>query len=486
MSMMSSAEASARPDSQVDGQKIVRKCYWNVAPWLWLMSFFTYLDRSNLSFAAFQFKADMNLSNSTYGLGASLFFVGYCIGQTPSNIIMRYVGSKWLSILIIAWGIVSALGCLLKSGEGYLAQRVVLGLVEAGTFPGVVVHVTKFFTAAEVQRALSFTLTALSISQVLGAPIGAGLIMMDGLRGIRGWRWLFLIEGLITIIFGIIFYFGLASKPAKASFLTPPERDWLVERQATELAARRKEDAFAGSMWGTFLNWRIYYIGVGWLLEETVRYGILYWTPLILDGILTGNFNGKVVTGIHGTLREAAWYSAKLSLISAILFTLATIAIVAGAYSSSYFQERNIHMACFLTISGIAFICVPTALRRSGGIAGFAVLCIAGASTFAGIAPCTSWVPALVHGPAVNTGFGIFNTMGTMGGIIGPYLIGVLSDRYSYAVAMSTLGAFNLAAALVFLTSPSGREKESTAREHRMQPSAQSADAQLVKPGGEP
>ncbi|EIE24952.1 MFS general substrate transporter, partial [Coccomyxa subellipsoidea C-169] len=152
-------------------------------PWLWMLVFFTYLDRSNLSFAAFQFKKDINLSNTVYGLGASIFFVGYTVGQVPSNLCLKAIGAPWLTIILVGWGLVSALGCLIATPNGYIVQRLILGIVESGTFPGMWFHITTFFNASETGPALALVATSTALSQVIGAPIGAALMLMDGVRG---------------------------------------------------------------------------------------------------------------------------------------------------------------------------------------------------------------------------------------------------------------------------------------------------------------
>ncbi|BDA49379.1 Putative tartrate transporter [Coccomyxa sp. Obi] len=443
--------------------RVIRKCCYYLLPWLWMLVFFTYLDRSNLAFAAFQFKKDIHLSNTVYGLGASIFFVGYTVGQIPSNLCLKWIGPSWLTIILVGWGIVSALGCLINSPDGYIVQRLILGIVESGTFPGMWYHITIFFNSNETGPALALVATSTALSQVIGAPIGAALMLMDGLRGIRGWRWLFLIEGLITIVFGIAFYFGLAQTPAKAYFLKREERVWLDNRQKREAQIRADANPHTSSMIGSFFNFRIWWLALAWLLEETVRYGILFWVPLLLDGILTGHFNGKSAVTSLPNPKDQAWYSAKLALISAILYVSAAIVMTLIAWSSKRHHEKNLHVAIPLVCSGIAFICTPIATEQRGTIAGFAVLCIAGACTWCTFGPAWSWPAEIFHGPARASGIALFNSCGAAGGIIGPYLIGYLSDHYSYGTAMTTLGAFNLAAALLFGTFPGASKADKEA-----------------------
>ncbi|CAL8464256.1 g3791 [Coccomyxa elongata] len=199
------------------------------------------------------------------------------------------------------------------------------------------------------------------------------------------------------------------------------------------------------------------------MLEETVRYGILFWVPLLLDGILSGNFNGKSAVTSFADPKDQAWYSAKLSLLSAILYVSAAIVMMLVAWSSKRHRGRNLHLAIPLVCSGVAFICIPIATQHSGTVAGFAVLCIADACTWCVSGPALSWPAEIFHGPARASGIALMNTCGSAGGIIGPYLIGYLSDHYSYGVAMTTLGVFMLAAALLFGTFPGASKADKEA-----------------------
>ncbi|CAL5226986.1 g9873 [Coccomyxa viridis] len=456
------AHSPAAAAPKLNTKAIIRKVQCFMLPWLWLMVFSTYIDRSNLSFAAFQFKADIHLSNTVYGLGASIFFVGYCVSQIPSNQLLRIFGSStWLTTLIISWGIVSGFGALISSPTGYIVQRLILGIVEAGTFPGMWVHITVFHSSQETGPALAMVATSTALSQVIGAPIAAGLMLMDGIHGLRGWKWLFMLEGVATVLFGIVFYFLLPKTPEKAYFLKQEERNWLANRQRREQEIRAGHNSKTGGTLQSFSNWRIYWLAIAWLVEETVRYGILFWVPLLLDGIISGHFNGQTTVAIKRSVRDQALYSAKLALISAILYVIAAIAMTYIAWSSKKFNERNWHIGIPLILSGIGFIATPYAVAHRGTVAGFALLCI-GSFTFCTFGPAWGWPAEIFHGPARISGCAIFNSFGAAGGIIGPALIGALSDKYSYGAAMITLGAFNLLAALLFITFP-GASKEDQA-----------------------
>lgn len=219
--------------------KVVRKVDRHLIPWLFFLAVVCYLDRTNLSFAAVQLSRDLGLSCSAYGLGAGLFFIGYFCFQVPSNMILARVGAPiWLSATVIAWGFVAGSFAFLNGTTMFLILRVALGMAECGTFPGIWLHLSKFYTPRELGRAYATVATSTALAQVIGAPLAAGILSMDGALGLRGWQWLFLTEGTSTIVFGILLRAFLVLSPEKAGFLTQEERTWLQRRQEQQLTSR--------------------------------------------------------------------------------------------------------------------------------------------------------------------------------------------------------------------------------------------------------
>ncbi|KAK9808754.1 hypothetical protein WJX72_003060 [[Myrmecia] bisecta] len=446
-------------EPEVNPARVIRKVMWTLLPWLWVAAFWTYMDRSNLTFAAFQIRALFNLSNTTYGLAGTLFFVGYCAAQLPTNVGMRLLppgnNPNFLGAIVVIWGTIAACTAAQNTVAQFLALRVLLGIAEAGIFGCSWIHMSQFLSATELTFAMGVFFSVTAISQVIGAPLAAAFLVMDGIHGLRGWQWLYIITGILTVAYGVALKFGLAKLPSTIWSLTVKERAWLVKRQEAEEAARNIADPDNGTILGCLANWRIWWLSCAWLLEETVRYGIVFWTPLLLDAMLNGGFNGKAPKKIVRTVHQQATYSAKLACISAILYVFAALGTILVSWSSKRFQDRRFHISIPLLISGIAFMCVGDAIKHQGAVVGFVVLVIAGASDWSCFGPAFSWPAELFHGRARAVAVGLFNTLGTCGGIIGPYLVGRVSDDTgSYKNAMIVLGAFQLASAVLFFTFP--------------------------------
>jgi len=219
-------------DSGVDEHVVMSKVNRNLVTLLWSLAIVCYLDRTNLSFAALQMNRDLSLSCSVYGFGAGVFFLSYAMFQPISNLILARVGApKWLAATAIAWGIVAASMSLIQGKTAYLLLRFALGMTEASTFPGIWAQLARFFTSRELSSAYALVATATALAQVIGAPIAAAILLMDGLLGIAGWKWLFIIEGSVTVVFGFVLAYALPASPSEARFLTPAERVWLQRRQ---------------------------------------------------------------------------------------------------------------------------------------------------------------------------------------------------------------------------------------------------------------
>src|SRR5579885_2293957 len=227
-----------RDDVDPPGRAALRQVTRRLIPFLFVLYVANYLDRVNVSFAALQMNRDLGLSASAYGLGAGMFFLGYCLFQVPSNLLLVRVGARrWIAGLMVAWGAIASTTMAIRSAGEFYALRFALGVVEAGFFPGVILYLTHWFPAAERARAAARFMTAIPISGVLGGPVSGALLALDGRGGLAGWQWLFLLEGLPSVLLGLAVFGYLTDRPAAARWLPPEERAWLVARLAAEQAA---------------------------------------------------------------------------------------------------------------------------------------------------------------------------------------------------------------------------------------------------------
>ncbi|CAL5220999.1 g3114 [Coccomyxa viridis] len=451
------------PGHQHDYEKaLITRVYWGLLPWMFITGLFTYFDRANFSFAAPALRHDLGLSNAAYGLASGILFAGYAALAIPSNLVISCVGAKvWLPVLTTAWGIIAAAQAAVKEEKALIALRFFLGAAEAGCFPGMWFHSTKFLRDSELTLAYAVILSSAVISQVVGAPLAAALLLMEGVCGLHGWQWLFIIEGAATCLWGIVLAVALAACPASAWFLSREQREWLQKRQDQEQARRQADLAKSGKAWAPLLSLRMWWLSFAWLLIGATITNIIVWTPLLLDAALSGTFNGQLQA--HGVAsadpRAEAWHNAKLALITSILYVPTAVAMIGVGWSSRRFEERRWHCFVPLVIAGIAFMFVPLGMTR-GAISGFVLMIVSAVGTWAVYGPMVSWPNTLLHGRGAAVGLAFYNVLGAIGGFVSPYVVGRLSNGGSYNSSMYVQGAFNLAAALMVLA-PSAWDIES-------------------------
>lgn len=221
----------------VDGPRIMKKIVRRLIPFLCLLFIVNYLDRTNVAMAKLQMLGDAHLTEASYGLGAGLFFIGYFLFEVPSNLILQRIGARrWIARIMISWGILSAMMMLVRGTASFYALRFALGVAEAGFFPGIVFYLTAWAPAARRAHLLAIFLTSTALSGVIGTPVAGWIMQMEGIAGLHGWQWLFLLEGLPAIGLGIAILFSglLPDSPADANWLTPTERTWIENELARD------------------------------------------------------------------------------------------------------------------------------------------------------------------------------------------------------------------------------------------------------------
>jgi len=381
-----------------------------------------YLDRVNIGFAASALRHDLHLSGSAYGVGAGLFFVGYCLFEIPSNLILERVGARlWIARIMILWGLVSIATMFVRGGATFYAARVLLGVAEAGFFPGMVVYLTYWIPASDRARVGALFMTAAPVSFIIGAPVSDGLLRLDGTLGLHGWQWLFVAEGLPAVLLGVAALFVLTDRPEQAAWLAPDERAWLVRRMEEDRASRR---AARGSMTAAFAAPKVWLLSTVYFLNTLVTYGVFLWFPTILRDAAGG-----------GGMR--------LTLLSAIPFAAALIAMVLIGRHSDRTGERKGHVAaCALT--GAAGLVVAILFPRNVPllIAGFTLSQVGQRSVMS-----VFWAmpPILLAGTAAAAGIALINAVGNLGGFVGPTVMGALRQ----GTGAYTVGLIVLACALV-------------------------------------
>ncbi|HVO27557.1 MAG TPA: MFS transporter [Candidatus Margulisiibacteriota bacterium] len=359
-----------------------------------------YLDRVNVGIAALQMNADLKFSAATFGFGAGIFFLGYALCEVPSNLILARVGARrWLARIAITWGLLTCAMMFVRTPLQFYSARLLLGVAEAGLFPGVVYYLSHWFPESHRARALSGFIIALPLAQVIGGPLGGALLGLRGALGLSGWQWLFLIEGLPPVMLGAFALVYLTERPEDAHWLSPVQRAWLIERIAGERSRIRGTAVSPVRALANPLAWAL---AVPYFAYYTVALAGVFWTPTIVrESLHTGDsVTGMVVGGI--------------ALVGAITYPIAAIL-------SDRSGER-----CWVVALGLAFGaagCIGLALLEHSPLRFVALISIALAGPF--VMPSIWCLPTrFLHGPSAAAGIALINAVGSSGGFFGPSIIG--------------------------------------------------------------
>jgi MFS transporter, ACS family, tartrate transporter len=380
---------------------VVRKLTWRLIPFLFLLYIVAYLDRINVGFAALQMRQQLAFTDAVYGLGAGMFFAGYFFFQMPSNLVLQRVGARrWISLLMVVWGLISASMILVSGHRSFYLLRFLLGAAEAGFFPGVILYLKNWFPAQARARTVARFMTAGPLSGVLGGPISGALLGLHLTAGLAGWQWMFLMEGIPAILLGAVAFAYLVDQPEQARWLSTAERDWLVNT----LQRERAEIAIVNGQFAALRSPRIWMLAFVYFGLTTVSYGVSLWLPTLIRSVSgVGNF--------------------AIGLLSAIPYLAAAVAMVAVGTHSDRTGERRWHTALPAFIGALALTCA--AYSTSIGPAILAVsIAVLGVNCMLG--PFWSMPTALLSGTAAAAGIAFINSVGNLGGFVGPYVIGLV------------------------------------------------------------
>ncbi len=405
----------------VVGRATLAKVSRHLIPFMFVLYVVAFLDRVNVGFAALQMNEDLGFSEVVYGLGAGIFFIGYFLFEVPSNLILERIGARvWIARIMITWGIVSMAMFLVQGPVSFYILRFLLGVAEAGFFPGMILYLTYWFPARERARAVALFMTAVPIAGVIGSPLSGALLTLDGLAGLAGWQILFLAEGLPAVILGFVVLFYLANGPNDARWLEPEERRWL--RAALERENRIKANHGRYTTRQALTNGKVWLLCAIYFGVVTSLYGISLWLPLIIE-----NFSG---------FGEFA-----IGLLGAIPYAAAAVGMVAFARHSDATGERRWHVAvaAFIGAAGL----VLTGLVGTVSVLQMAALTLASLGIYSTLATFWSLPTAFLSGTAAAAGIALINSFGNLGGFVGPYVVGYLSDTtgtfYTGLLLLATL-----------------------------------------------
>ncbi|TAL54461.1 MFS transporter [Pandoraea sp.] len=428
---------TSQPDAATSGKPSAfevatyRKVGWRLIPLLLICYVVSYLDRVNVGFAKLQMVNDLKFSETIYGLGAGIFFFGYFLFEVPSNIILHKVGARvWIARIMVTWGIVSGATMFVTTPETFYVMRFLLGLAEAGFFPGIILYLTYWYPSARRGRMTAWFMTAVALSGFVGGPL-SGWILKDvsGLYGLAGWQWLFLLEALPSVVIGVVVFFYLDDRIQSAKWLSDEEKALLVRNIDTD--AIGKHDLPLSRVFGNARLWVMSLIYFSFVIG---LYGVSFWLPTIIKS-----------TGVKDPLT--------IGLLTAIPFGFAVIAMLVIGWRSDVKRERRWHVAIPALIAA-AGLFLSTVWSHNTQLAMLA-LTFATMGIMAVLPLFWSLPTAILGGTAAAAGIAMINSLGNLAGFFGPYLVGFLKDTtHSTNSGIYVLAAFMVLGALLVLSMP--------------------------------
>jgi MFS transporter, ACS family, tartrate transporter len=391
----------------------LKRVAYRFIPFLILCYFVNYLDRVNVGFAKLTMDADLGLSDTAFGFGAGIFFLAYFLFEVPSNVVMDRVGARiWIARIMISWGIISGAMAFIphiaawtgfSPEHTFYGLRFLLGLAEAGFFPGIIFFLTLWFPAAYRARIVSCFMAAIPLSSAIGSPVSAALLGLHGARGLAGWQWLFIIEALPSILLAFVAYFYLTDRPRDATWLSASERDWLQGRLDAEDA--RRAHVSPGSIFASLYDYRVLALALVYFGNVACLYGVTFWLP-------------SIVKGFGVSIAATGW-------ISAIPYTVGFLGMVWWGLRSDRLGERTYHLAGALLLAAVG---IGASAFLDDPVAKMTALTIGALGVYSALPLLWTLPTAFLAGAAVAPGIAAINAIGNLAGYFGPFIMGWVKD----------------------------------------------------------
>jgi ACS family tartrate transporter-like MFS transporter len=409
---------------------VFAKCAWRLIPFIFILYLVNFIDRVNVGFAALTMNGDLKFSPAVFGFGGGIFFLGYSLFQIPANLILERVGARrWIFLILLVWGAVSASTAFITNATQFYAVRVLLGIAEAGFFPGMVLYLTYWFPKSYRARLVANFMLAIPFANIVGGPVSGLILGMDGVVGLHGWQWLFLIEGTPACAIAFAVLAWLPSGPAEARWLNADEKRAIAARLATEESAQHR------NLLTAFLDLKVWALGLVYLGYAISYYGVQLWLPQIVQAMGFSNL--------------------ATSFLVALPFVATMIAMFLWGRSSDSTGERIWHVAIPALIAMASLIAASIA---ASNLVIFLALTVAVMSLMSLQGPFWALPQSYLGGVAAAGGIALINTLGTgAGGFLGPYVVGLLKNATGgYAVPIGVLAIAPAMTAIVVLSLKSG------------------------------
>jgi ACS family tartrate transporter-like MFS transporter len=373
---------------------------WRLLPFLFLLYIVAYLDRINVSFAVLQMRDQLGLSDRAYGRAAGMFFAGYFFFQLPSNLVLEKFGvRRWISGLMITWGVISCLMIFIRGPISFYAMRFLLGAAEAGFFPGMILYMKRWFPANARARAIAWFMTANPLAGIVGSPVSGALLGLSG-KGLSGWQWMFLMEGIPAILLGVAVFWALSDNPREAGWLKGDEREWLLARLALEEQA--ESPLSKENLWKVLVSPRIWMLSIVYFSVSATMYGVTLWLPSMIR-----------------SLSGLSYF--QTGLVSALPFVVTTVVMVLVGVLSDRAGERRWHTAIPAFVGAVSLVIAGYGVSTAVVVAclGFGMAC---AEAMCG--PFWAMATSRMAGLSAAAGIAAINSLANLGGYFGPDIIG--------------------------------------------------------------
>ena len=413
----------------VNEREIVKKISLRIIPFVFILYIISYLDRANIGYAALQMNKELAISSEAFGFLSGIFFIGYFLFEVPSNVAMNKFGPRvWIGRILITWGIIAMLTGFVTSATQLYVLRFLLGVAEAGFFPGIIVYLTYWFRAKELATTVALFTSAIPVSYIIGAPVSTWIMDNVHWLGWSGWRWMLVLEGAPALIGGVLCYFYLVDKPQQAKWLDESERKWIDDELAKDRAARPKSEQLG--TWAVMKHPKVLYLAFIYFVYQCGSLAVGYWMP-------------QIIRGFSDSLTHT-----QVGLIAMVPYIFATIIMIIWSRSSDKRAERRLHSALPLAAATLALI---GAGLVSDPFVSMAMISFTLAGLYAFKSPFWALPTLFLTRSTAAVSIAVINSIGNLGGFVGPFLIGYVKGQ-GYAATTGLMMLSGLLAIAFLMT----------------------------------
>lgn len=416
-------------NNTLDEHAIVRKITWRIIPFVFLLYIVSYLDRANIGYAALEMNKELALSSEAFGFISGIFFIGYFLFEVPSNVMLNKYGARvWIARILVTWGLIAAGTAFAQTANQLYVLRFLLGVAEAGFFPGIIVYLTYWFRSKELATTVALFTAAIPVSYIIGAPLSTWI--MDNVKWFdwSGWRWMLFLEGIPAVLLGIACYFFLTDKPEQARWLKPEEKEWLLAELERDRQGRKNVKSLG--VFKTMTNPKVLYLAFIYFVYQCGSLGVGYWMP-------------QIIKGFSSSLSHT-----EIGLIAMLPYIVATVAMVIWSRSSDRRNERKLHSAVPLLVAALGLV---GAGMLGSPVLSMAMICIALSGLYSFKSPFWALPTLFLDRTTAAVSIAVINSIGNLGGFVGPSMIGVVKGN-SQSAATGLLFLSGLLAVAFLMT----------------------------------